>query len=648
VTVGDYGYLRRLAAERGQNSKLVAAEKDFQQAIGGFHYVEAHLREQLAERDGQIVSANKTLADLNQALADRDGRIARFAHTLAEREGQITDATRALVERDRTISAVLHSHSWKLTRPMRFIGESLRKSTVRLRFRLVREWFIIRTSGLFDANWYLERNPDVAPFRGGPLWHYLRFGATEGRDPHPLFCTSFYLKNNPDVAQAGINPLFHYLRRGGAERRDPHPLFSTSYYVEQNPEVAKADMNPLAHYLARGAYEGRDPHPHFSSNYYLKQNADVAEMLLNPLVHYVGPGVVEGRDPNPSFDTSAYLENNPEVALKGLNPLVHYLASPGRAVAPTAFALRPQHMDSTPFDLRAALRNELQLSGRAALDSDHDAHPLVSVVIPCFNHGRFLEDAVLSSLLACSEALEIVVVDDGSTDPESVRLADALADKYKFTLIRQANAGRASARNVGIQRAKGKFIQLLDADDLLTPGKIDTQLGEFRSDPTIDICICEYELCDANGLNRRMMNPSTIDDFSFSKEDLLLRWERGLSIPIHCALFRRELLEKTNFRLVTNSGHEDWILWIELSSRSPKFKFNSTVLATYRIHGRNTVDNHEAMGLDFLRACMYIAETGLHDDVESFLRESVNHFQTAYLGSIKNDAILGSTTHTEG
>jgi hypothetical protein len=395
-----------------------------------------------------------------------------------------------------------------------------------------------------------------------------------------LFDRSYYLAHNPDVARAGVDPLRHYLFHGAYEGRNPHPLFDSRYYLAQNPDVVRGRVNPLVHYLIRGAFEGRDPHPCFDTSYYLEQNPDVAEMQINPLVHYVGPGVAEGRDPSPAFDTSDYLEKHPQVALQGLNPLVHHVTH------------------GSSFNLRAALRCEFEQSGRVLLDSEYDSYPLVSVVIPCFNQGHFLEDAVLSSLLACSQPMEIIVVDDGSTDPQSVALIDELADKYKFILIRQANAGRANARNAGIQRSRGKFIQLLDADDFLAPEKIDIQIDGFRSDPEIDICISDYELCDADGLNRWVNQPSTIAGFSFSKTDFLLRWERGFSVPIHCALFRRELFENTAFRTVTHSGHEDWIFWIEVSSRSPKFKFSPAVLATYRLHGRNTVTNREEMGMD--------------------------------------------------
>lgn len=571
--------------------------------------IAVNAREQLSAPDEMLRRQSDELAEQEARNRELESKIAVQEVAFARLLKQLAEVRKALAEREHTISALVQSRSWKVTRPLRYIGRLLRGATsnVEPRFRLVKEWWIIRRSGFFDSELYLKNNPDVASSGFGLLWHYLRFGATEGRDPHPLFCTSFYLNNNSDVANSGVNPLFHYLRRGAAEGRSPHPLFDSSYYLKQYPDVAKAGINPLVHYLRHGAYEGRDPSPQFSSSY--------------------------------------YLERNPDVAKEGLNPLVHYLAHSGRlSVLPSATLLAQTNVGG--FDLRAALRNEFAESGRVLLDSEYDSYPLVSVLIPCFNQGHFLEDAVLSSLLACSYPMEIIVVDDGSTDARSVALIDELAKIYKFTLIRQANTGLAGARNTGIRRARGKFVQFLDADDLLAAGKVDVQVDEFRSDPDIDVCVSEYELCDAKGFVRQAVNPSTIAGFSFSREEFLLRWERGLSIPIHCALFRRELLENAPFRLVTEAGKEDWIFWVELSSRSPKFKFNPMVLATYRIHDRNTVSRHEEMGLDFLRACLYITHTGLNKETESFLRESVHHFRTAYLGSIKHDAILGSRSQT--
>ena len=180
---------------------------------------------------------------------------------------------------------------------------------------------------LFDTSFYCETNPDVVQAGINPLWHYIVSGATEGRDPHPLFDTSFYCEMNPDVVQAGLNPLVHYFCYGATEGRDPHPLFDTSFYCEMNPDVVQAGINPLWHYIVSGATEGRDPHPLFDTSFYCEMNPDVVQAGRNPLLHYLLEGATTGSDPHPLFDTSFYYEANPDVGQAGINPLVHYLRS---------------------------------------------------------------------------------------------------------------------------------------------------------------------------------------------------------------------------------------------------------------------------------------------------------------------------------
>ena len=84
----------------------------------------------------------------------------------------------------------------------------------------------IARSGLFDTEWYLKSNPDVAALGIDPIRHYVAHGANEGRDPSPSFSTIGYLSHNGDVAVAEVNPLEHFVRHGAAEGRNPHPLSS--------------------------------------------------------------------------------------------------------------------------------------------------------------------------------------------------------------------------------------------------------------------------------------------------------------------------------------------------------------------------------------------------------------------------------------
>lgn len=178
---------------------------------------------------------------------------------------------------------------------------------------------------IFDSDYYLRRNPDVAEAGIDPFAHYLSVGWTEGRDPSPLFDNEFYLRHSPDVAAAGIDPLTHFVISGAREGRQPHPLFDPAWYLEQNSDVAAAGKNPLAHYLERGAEEPRQPHPLFDAAFYLEQNPDVAAARTNPLLHFIGQGWREGRNPNPLFDTAWYLQKYPDVAA-GVNSPADYLS----------------------------------------------------------------------------------------------------------------------------------------------------------------------------------------------------------------------------------------------------------------------------------------------------------------------------------
>jgi len=183
----------------------------------------------------------------------------------------------------------------------------------------------IRKSGLFDEDYYSSLYPDVAADNIEPLQHFIKYGASEARQPHPLFDTAYYLETYPEVRQAKINPILHYLRVGAAEELNPSPLFITKVYLDFNPEAFDCGITPLEHYLDTERTSLKVAHPLFNSSFYLLRNRDVAEQRVNPLVHYLRQGAAEGRDPNPWFNSRFYLEQYPDVQTTGVNPLAHYV-----------------------------------------------------------------------------------------------------------------------------------------------------------------------------------------------------------------------------------------------------------------------------------------------------------------------------------
>jgi glycosyltransferase involved in cell wall biosynthesis len=246
-------------------------------------------------------------------------------------------------------------------------------------------------------------------------------------------------------------------------------------------------------------------------------------------------------------------------------------------------------------------------------DSVPDVHtergwPLVSVIVPCFNQGRYLQQAVASALAACKHPLEIIVVDDGSSDPSIARhLAEAeLLAPSVVRIHRQANQGLSGARNSGIALARGEYLQFLDADDVLVPGKIDAQVAQLEVNPELHVSVCNYLLCDET---RGMFTKTeeAIARFEISVQDFLYRWERGFVIPIHCGLFRSGVLREHRFDTQARAK-EDWLFWTSLSMAGMRFGYVHGHWAIYRQHESSMRRSYVSMGQSWLQAGLKIDE----------------------------------------
>jgi glycosyltransferase involved in cell wall biosynthesis len=120
----------------------------------------------------------------------------------------------------------------------------------------------------------------------------------------------------------------------------------------------------------------------------------------------------------------------------------------------------------------------------ATVDARRD--PLVSCILPVFNGERYLREALDSMLRQTYRHLELIVVDDGSTDGSSA-IAASYGDRLR--VLRQANAGPAAARNCGLRDMRGEFAAFLDADDLWHPEKLARQMARFAESPALDVCV---------------------------------------------------------------------------------------------------------------------------------------------------------------
>lgn len=235
--------------------------------------------------------------------------------------------------------------------------------------------------------------------------------------------------------------------------------------------------------------------------------------------------------------------------------------------------------------------------------------PLVSYIIPCFNQTRMLYEAVSSVVLSYSGPKEILVINDCSTEPGwEIRLKE-LSDFFTevHVLHNKENKGLSATRNVGIAASQGEFIQLLDSDDFLVPNKIDYQLAHFKLVDDLSVSVTDYLLCDEE-LSFFYTSEPCLGSYVLELKDFLYKWERGLAIPIHCGLFRKDIF--TEFRFdETLSGKEDWVFWCQQAYQKKRIAYLNTIGAIYRQHEKAmTKADPEKMGQNWLKAASLINE----------------------------------------
>lgn len=197
------------------------------------------------------------------------------------------------------------------------------------------------------------------------------------------------------------------------------------------------------------------------------------------------------------------------------------------------------------------------------------ACPDVSIIMPCYNHGNYLVEALVSVERSAPPGCEVLIVDDGSTEPETLRILNCL-DQLGYHILRQPNQGLAAARNHAIQRARGAIILPLDADNRIRPGFIEAALAVFHDQPSAGIVYSARQ--DFGARNRSVDLP----DF-----DLLTIL--GQNFIDACALFRREVWTQCGGYDETLHALEDWEFWLHAAKHEWQFHRLEPVYFEYRV-----------------------------------------------------------------
>ena len=199
----------------------------------------------------------------------------------------------------------------------------------------------------------------------------------------------------------------------------------------------------------------------------------------------------------------------------------------------------------------------------------------ISLIIPCYNQAAFLEECLNSVVHQTFTDWECILINDGSTDKTEEICKKWIEKDARFQYIFTENKGVSNARNLGLKKATGDFIQFLDADDTMDLRNFEKKL---MLSADFDIILSEFNILTNNhyfpGYNKLQKEFLDFDKLFFG-------WETTFTIPIHTAIISRELLKNFSFD-TTLLCFEDFLMWLHLLAQNPKCAFIDEPLVSYR------------------------------------------------------------------
>ena len=381
-------------------------------------------------------------------------------------------------------------------------------------------------SGLFDANWYLDRNPDVAAARLNPVLHFLRHGAGEGRNPGPSFDVREYRAQHPEASAPGVNPLLHHLSQvaasGGAA---PCPLPSWSRMLLRRwqrleaTDAARAVTDAMPDAMCgwvlaqlNATWPGstarlhvQDAHGRFGD--VVLRSGGGAQLVHLPhqparLSAQAGSGSVHLREISDGEATVRVLFAG------GWRQLWKRLRARRRLggaawLAEQAPPCQPMTLDDyQAWALRYDTPSTEQFNRLAARAARLPRPPRFSVVVPVYE----TDPEALSEMIASVRGQvyphwQLCLADDASRAPHVRAILERAAreDPRITVAFRPENGHIAAASNTAIELAQGEWLAMLDHDDVLPPQALATMALAIAANPDTNLLYSDEDKLDAQG-----------------------------------------------------------------------------------------------------------------------------------------------------
>ena len=212
---------------------------------------------------------------------------------------------------------------------------------------------------------------------------------------------------------------------------------------------------------------------------------------------------------------------------------------------------------------------------------------LVSVITPCYNGEKYIKETIDSVIAQTYSNWEMIIIDDGSTDKSGEIIDQYLKKDKRIKLICQKNAGSAAARNNGIKRAEGRYIALLDADDLWKPFFLEKQIAYMKKNDAVCV-FCSYARIDSQ--SKEILRP-TYAKKVLTKKDMRVMNYIGCLTGLYDITRHGKIYLKESLRSI----RDDYAYWYDIVALENRAYGNPEILANYRVLSNSTTGNKKKL-----------------------------------------------------
>lgn len=242
--------------------------------------------------------------------------------------------------------------------------------------------------------------------------------------------------------------------------------------------------------------------------------------------------------------------------------------------------------------------------------------PLVSVVIPCYNHENFVQDSIQSVIDQTYQNIELIIIDDGSRDGSVEKIKEmipACQERFiRFEFRYRSNKGLSATLNEALEWCEGKYFSALASDDIVLKNKIDIQTKYMEENPKTTAVFGSANYIDENN-NIKILAKLKRQEYFFNK---IFLNECQFYAPTQ--LMRKSVLDEVG-------GYdpdilvEDWYMWLKMAEKGSVYCLSDT-FANYRIHSSNTTKNSKFIYENNMKTLSFYKDHSLYDKAYSKLR----------------------------